>query len=71
MLEVANPVQQSLTIIQIRPYWNGWQCFESPGVQPYWTGATAKEDAIVHARARARFGRSEIRVLSKNGTLKM
>ena len=34
--ESANPVQQGLTVIEIRPYRGGWQCFEAPGVQPYW-----------------------------------
>ena len=51
------------TIIEIRPFKGGWQCYEGPGVQPYWTGDTAKEDAIGYATARAKFGRGEIRVL--------
>ena len=42
MPELANPVQQSLTVIEIRPFKGGWQCYEGPGVQPYWTGDTAK-----------------------------
>jgi hypothetical protein len=41
------------------PY--GWD--EGPGVEPYWTGESAKEDAIGYAKARAKFGRGEIRVL--------
>jgi hypothetical protein len=49
----ANPVQQSVPVIQIRPFKGGWQCFEGPGVAPYWTGEKAKEDAIV-TRKRAR-----------------
>ena len=47
--ESANPVQQSLTVIEIRPFKGGWQCYEGPGVQPYWTGEHAKEDAIGYA----------------------
>ena len=43
------PVQ----VIQIRPHRNGWQCFEAPGVQPYWTGEQAKEMAINYAKGRA------------------
>jgi hypothetical protein len=35
MPESAIPVQQGTTIIEIRPYRGGWQCFEAPGVQPY------------------------------------
>jgi hypothetical protein len=54
---------------EIRPFKNGWQCFEGPGVQPYWTGDTAKEDATGYASARAKFGRGEIRVLNVNGSL--
>ncbi len=53
------------TVIEIRPFRGGWQCFEGPGVQPYWTGEHAKEDAIGYATARAKFGRGEIRVLKK------
>ena len=29
----ANPVQQSLTVIEIRPFKGGWQCYEEPGVE--------------------------------------
>ena len=67
MPESANPVQQGVTVIEIRPFRGGWQCFEGPGVQPYWTGEHAKEDAIGYASARAKFGRGEIRVLDNAG----
>src|SRR4029453_17946432 len=67
MPESANPVQQRLTVIEIRPFKGGWQCYEGPGVQPYWTGEHAKEDAIGYATARAKFGRGEIRVLDNAG----
>ena len=63
----ANSVQDSQTVIEIRPFRGGWQCFEAPGVQPYWTGQTAKDDAIGYATARAKFGRGEIRVLNNVG----
>ena len=69
MPELANPVQQNATIIEIRPYRGGWQCYEGPGVQPYWTGDTAKEDAIGYAKARAKFGRGEIRVLNNDNSI--
>ena len=65
MPESANPVQQAQTIIEIRPYRGGWQCFEMPGVQPYWTGEKAKEDA----KGRAKFGRGEIQVLKSDGSI--
>ena len=64
MPELANPVQQPQTIIEIRPFKGGWQCYEGPGVGPYWIGESAKDDAIGYAKARAKFGRGEIRVLN-------
>ena len=70
MPELATPVQQPQTIIEIRPFRGGWQCYEGPGVQPYWTGEHAKEDAIGYATARAKFGRGEIRVLNADGSIK-
>jgi hypothetical protein len=57
------------TIIEIGPYRGGWQCFEGPGVEPYWTGESAKDDAISYATGRVKFGRGEIRVLSKDGSV--
>jgi len=69
MPDSASPVQQALTIIEIRPFRGGWQCYEGPGVGPYWTGDTAKEDAISYATARAKFGRGEIRVLKPDGSI--
>ena len=66
MPDSANPVQQSLTVIEIRPFKGGWQCYEGPGVQPHWTGDTAKEDTIGYATARAKFGPA-IRVLDNAG----
>jgi len=53
-------MQPGATIIEIRPFRGSWPC---PDVQPYWTGDTAKGDAIGYATARAKFGRGEIRVL--------
>ena len=69
MADSANPVQQPQTIIETRPYRGGWQCFEGPGVEPYWTGESAKENAIGYAKGRAKFGRGEIRVLKQNGSV--
>jgi hypothetical protein len=69
MPELANPVQQPQTIIEIRPYRGGWQCLEAPGVEPYWTGESAKEDAIGYAKARAKFGHGEIRVLNPDRSI--
>jgi hypothetical protein len=69
MPESANPVQQSVTVIEIRPFRGGWQCYEGPGVQPYWTGESGKDDAVGYAKARAKFGRGEIRVLNHDGSV--
>ena len=54
-------------MIKIRPFKGGWQCYEAPGVQPYWTGDRTKEDAIGYATARMKFGGGEIRVLGEAG----
>ena len=69
MPDLANPAQQNTKVIEIRSYRGGWQCFEAPGVQPYWTGEAAKQSAIDYARARAKFGRGEIRVLNPSGSI--
>ena len=65
----ANPVQHCLTVIEIRPFKGGWQCYEGPGVGPYWIGDTAKQSAIDYAKARAKFGHGEIRVLKQDGSV--
>jgi len=67
MPELANPVQQRETIVEIRPYRGGWQCFEAPGVEPRWTGENAKQSANDYAKARAKVGRGKIRVLCEDG----
>ena len=62
-------MQQPQTIIEIRPFKGGWQCFEGPGVGLYWTWESAKGDAIGYAKTRMKFGRGEIRVLNKSGSV--
>ena len=69
MPESANPVQQRQTIIEIRPYRGGWQCFEAPGIEPFWTGENAKQSAIDYAKGRAKFGCGEIRVFRPDGSV--
>jgi hypothetical protein len=62
MPESANRVQESRTVIEIRPFKGGWQCYEGPGVGPYWIGDDAKQSAIVGpSRVRARVGRFSFR----------
>ena len=70
MPESANAMQPGETIIEIRPFKGGWQCYEGPGVGPYWIGESAKDDAIDYAKSRAKFGRGEIRVLNADGSIK-
>jgi hypothetical protein len=69
MPESANPVQQPQTIIEIRPFKGGWRCFEGTGVAPYWIGDDAKQSAIDYAKARAKFGHGEIRILRREGSV--
>ena len=67
MPDSAIPMQENITKIEIRPYRNGWQCFEAQGVAPYWVGQSARQDAVGYATARAKFGKGEIRVLNNTG----
>ena len=55
-----------ITIIEIRPHRNGWQVYESPGVQPVFL---SQEQAINYAQDRACFRSGEIRVLNSNGAV--
>ena len=62
-------MQHNVTEVEIRPYRGGWQCYEGSGVQPYWIGDDAKQSAIDYAKARAKYGRGEIRVLKQHGAI--
>lgn len=53
-----------MTIIEIRPFRNGWQVYECPGVQPVFLD---QERAIDYAETRACFRFGEIRVLDSTG----
>ena len=53
-----------MTIIEIRPFRNGWQVYESAGVQPVFL---RQEDAISYAEGRVCFRTGEIRVLDSTG----
>ena len=55
-----------MTVIEIRPYRNGWQVYQSPGVQPVFLN---QEDAIDYATGRACFRSGEIRVLDPSGNV--
>ena len=68
-LSLPTGVQQGVTVIEIRPFKGGWQWFEGPSVQPNSTGNGAKQSAIDYAKARAKFGHAEIRVLRRDGSV--
>jgi len=53
-----------VTIIEIRPYRNGWKVFEGPGVEPVFL---EKDQAIRYAENRASFRSGEIRILDSKG----
>ena len=55
-----------MTIIEIRPFRNGWQVYESSGVQPVFL---SQEDAISYAQGRACFRSGEIRILDCDGAV--
>ena len=57
---IVNPDDAAVTIIEIRPFRNGWKCFEAPGVEPVFLN---QEDAIDYATGRACFRSGEIRIL--------
>jgi hypothetical protein len=49
-----------MTVIEIRPYRNGWKVFECPGVEAVFL---VKDQALSYAKGRASFRSGEIRVL--------
>jgi hypothetical protein len=53
-----------MRVIEIRPFRNGWQAFEAPGVQPVFL---TKEDAIYYAKNRVCFRFGEIWMPDPNG----
>jgi hypothetical protein len=55
-----------VTIIEIRPFRNGWEVYECVGVQPVFL---SQEQAIDYASCRTCFHSGEIRILSSSGTL--
>ncbi len=55
-----------VTIIEIRPFRNGWQVFESAGVEPVFL---SQEQAIDYAKARVCFRSGKIRILGSSGAV--
>ena len=58
-----------MMIFEIRPHRGGWQCFEAPGVAPYFTEGDAKQSAISYAKGRTAHRYGEIRVFNAAGEL--
>jgi hypothetical protein len=56
-----------VTIIEIRPFRNGWKCFEAPGGEPVFL---SQEQAMDYAIGRAYFRSGEIRILNRNGEIR-
>ena len=56
----------AVTVIEVRPFRNGWQVYEAPGVQPVFL---RQEQAIDYATCRACFRSGEIRILKSNGAV--
>jgi hypothetical protein len=55
-----------VTIIEIRPFRNGWKCFEGRASRQF---SQIKSKAIDYARCRARFRTGEIRVFDSRGAV--
>ena len=55
-----------VTIIEIRPFRNGWKCFEAPGVEPVFLD---QQQAIDYAIGRACFRSGEIRIVDSRGNV--
>jgi hypothetical protein len=55
-----------MTVIEVRPYRNGWKVFEAPSVEPIFS---TKDHALGYAHTRACFRSGEIRILDSAGEL--
>ena len=62
-----NAKRLDVTIIEIRPFRNGWQVYESAGVQPVFLD---QEQAIDYAKSRTCFRSGEIRILDTSAMFK-
>ena len=55
-----------MTIIEIRPFQNGWKCFEASGVEPVFLD---QQDAINYAKG-GRFRSGRLRVLDSTSNIR-
>jgi hypothetical protein len=65
-MQVNRPWPGAMTLIEIRPFRNGWKCFEAPSVEPVFLD---QEQAIDYAKNRACFRSVEIRVVDLSGAV--
>jgi len=56
----------AMTVIEIRPFRNGWQVYEPASVQPVFL---SQRQTIDYATCRVCFRSGEIRILDSNGTV--
>jgi len=57
---------KAVVVIEMRPYRNGWKCFEALGVEPVFLD---QEQAIDYATCRACFRSGEIRIMGSSGAI--
>jgi hypothetical protein len=62
----TNAKANSMTVIEIKPFRNGWKVFEAPGAEPVFL---EQDQAISYASNRASFRSGEIRVLDSGGNI--
>ena len=60
-------IENPPTIFLIRPHRGSWECFATPGVQPYFMEANGAEKAIRYAKRRTAHRHGEIRVVDAEG----
>jgi hypothetical protein len=70
MPDSANPVQHSVTVIESGRLRAAGSALKRQAYSRNWTGEDATQSAIDYAKARAKFGRGEIRVLNADGSIK-
>jgi len=58
-----------MTAIDLKPHRGGWKVFEAPGVEPFFIGATAKDQALGYAKHRQRSNSRSIRILDSTGSI--
>ena len=63
---IQNAKDLPVTIIEVRPFRNGWKVFEAPGVEPVFLD---QRQAIDYALTRACFRAGEIQILDSNGAV--